>query len=110
MIADRLPEQMRAALAAAADLSETPLDRAEMLVEIAIGLQQRPKTPQHLQAAVELYDHALALCADDESLMRARITARKATALQALPEDGTASLEAARDAFEAAMPVLAALG
>jgi tetratricopeptide (TPR) repeat protein len=110
VIADRLPDQLRAAFAAAEDESETPLDRAEMLVEIAMSLQQRPKTPQHLFGAVELYDRALALSPVDETLLRARITARKATALQALPDEGTISLEAARDAFEAAAPVLAALG
>jgi tetratricopeptide (TPR) repeat protein len=110
MIADRLPDQMRAALAAAEDESATPLDRTEMLVEIAMGLQQRPKTPQHIEGAIELYDRALALCPDDEELLRARITARKATALQTLPEEGTDSLEAARDAYEIAMPVLADQG
>lgn len=110
MIADRLREQLRAALAAAEDESEAPLDRAEMLVEIAMSLQQRPKTPQHLEGAIELYDRALALSPADETLLRARITARKATALQALPDDGTASLEVARDALESATPVLAALG
>ncbi|MEM7400047.1 MAG: hypothetical protein AAF354_14130, partial [Pseudomonadota bacterium] len=43
-------------------------------------------------------------------LLRARITARQGTALQAIPEPGTDSLERARAAFEAAIPVLRNLG
>jgi len=110
MIAGRLDSELRAALAAAEDASATPRERAEMLMEIAMGLQQRPKTPEHLAGAVALYDRALAVCPGDERLLRARISARRATALQATPEDGTASLEAARLAYDEAIPVLAELG
>lgn len=110
MIADRLEDDVRAALAAAKDEAALPLERAEMLMEMAMGLQRRPRTPHHLEAAVELYDEALALCPADERLLRARITARKGTALQTLPEEGTASLELARAAFEEAIPTLNACG
>jgi len=106
----RLEELLRMAQAAAQDLDSTARERAEMLVEIAMGLQRRPKTLQHLTSAVDLYDQALALCPQEDELLRARITARKATALQAVPEQGTESLERARAAYEQSIPVLNKLG
>lgn len=110
MAADRVAEEVRAALAVAEDDAASPSERAEMLMEIAIGFQQRPKNPDQLRSAVELYDKALLICPEAEALLRARITARKGTALQAIPEQGTSFLEAARDAYEAATPTLAASG
>jgi tetratricopeptide (TPR) repeat protein len=110
MIAGRLESELAAALAAAEDETATLRERAEMLMEIAMGLQRRPKTPEHLAGAVALYDRALAVCPDGERLLRARICARRGTALQAMPEDGTASLEAARDAFDEAIPVIGEFG
>jgi tetratricopeptide (TPR) repeat protein len=100
----------RAALAAARDESVPPLERAEMLMEIAMGLQRRPKTAEQLRDAVALYDEALALCPPAEELLAARLTARKGTALQALPAESTDTLAQARDAYQAALPVLGRLG
>ena len=77
-----------AAADACRDPSATPAERAQMLMELAIGLQRRPKTPAHLAAAIRLYDDALAQCPGSEPLLAARIEARRATALQALPEEG----------------------
>ena len=110
MSADRVEDQVRAALAAAEDVDATPSERAEMLMEIAMGLQQRPKTARQLQSAIELYDKALAICPAEDRLLRARVGARRGTALQAVVEEGPASLEAARDAFADAIPTLAELG
>ncbi len=110
MVGDRVADEIRAALAAADDEGATLVERAEMLMEIAMGLQQRPKSPDQLRSAVELYDRAFAICPEDERLLRARITARKGTALQAIPERGTASLARARSAFEDAMPTLIDFG
>jgi len=110
VLSDRVQEEMRAALAAAADASATPIQRAEMLMEIAMGLQQRPKSPDQLKAAVELYQTALTLCPEDERLLGARIAARMATALQAIPEQGATYLEQARAAFEPAIATLRELG
>jgi tetratricopeptide (TPR) repeat protein len=103
-------ELVRAGLAAAGDAGASAAERAQMLMELAAGLQQRPKTPEHLEAAVELYQAALAVCPEDEALLKARITASKGTALQALPQPGTASLALARQAYEAALPDLKRLG
>lgn len=99
-------EQVSAALAAAEAETASPVERAEMLMEIAIGLQVKPRSPQELNVAIELYERALALCPAEQPLLAARIGARKATALQALPEAGTESLEKARDALDAALPVI----
>src|SRR5688572_31343398 len=86
MSAGEAEHVLRVALAAARDPSASEVERAEMLMEVALGLQQRPKTPDDLRGAVALYDEALAVCAADEALLLARITARKGTALQALRE------------------------
>lgn len=99
-------EQVRAALAAAETESASAEERAEMLMEIAVSLQVKPKSPTELEVAIELYDRALALCPAEHGLLAARIRARKATALQALPEAGPHSLEMAREALNDAMPVI----
>jgi tetratricopeptide (TPR) repeat protein len=100
-----LPEsQFDAALKTVDSAAETTEEKAEMLMEIAMGMQVRPKTPDQLQRAIDLYRRALDLAED--KLLRARITARLGTALQALPAGGTAALKQARDAHEAALPIL----
>jgi tetratricopeptide (TPR) repeat protein len=99
-------EQVRAALAAAEAEAARPEERAEMLMEIAVGLQVKPKSAGEIRAAVELYDRALEICPSSHLLLAARIAARKATALQAIPEDGTVSLELARDALQGAVPAM----
>jgi tetratricopeptide (TPR) repeat protein len=104
--AERAQAELRAALTAADDASASPVERAEMLMEIAMGLQQRPKSPEQLVAAVALYDRALSICPETQPLLRARIQARKGTALQAIPGEGTEALENARTAHEEALLVL----
>ena len=110
MITGLLGDEVRAALAAADDAEASPSERAEMLMEIAMGLQRQPKSPDQLHAAVALYDKALAICTEDMRLLSARILARKGTALQAIPEEGTAALEQARSAFEQAIRTMTELG
>lgn len=110
MGAERLDEELGAALAAADDASIDPAERAEMLMEMAMGLQQRPPTPEHLEGAVRLYQRALELCPDDEPLLAARVRARRATALQITPAEDTRHLEAARDDYRAALPAITAGG
>ncbi len=109
--------QLQAALNAVAQADASAGDKAEMLVEIALGLQQRPREPAQLQVAVELYTQALALYPAELELARARIRARRATALQMLPADsdnhggeGDSALARAREDLEAARPALAAGG
>lgn len=106
---DQLSEQVRAALVTAADVGLSAAERTEMLMEIAVVLQQRGESA-HLGSAIALYDKALALCPEPERLLCARITARRATALQAMPGEDSAFLDAAHDAYQQAIPVLAELG
>lgn len=105
-MAVRLEEKVRAALFAADADQASPIERAEMLMEIAISLQIKPKSPDELVAAVRLYDRALDVCPPSDALLAARIGARKATALFSIPTQSTQSLEQARDALSKALPVL----
>ena len=102
--------QFAAALIAAEDPAASPEERAEMLMEIAMGLQQKPKSPDQLRDAVTLYQRALAEAPEHATLMRAHINARMGTALQAIPDGGAETLKQAGDCYEAALPVLRELG
>jgi tetratricopeptide (TPR) repeat protein len=102
--------QYDAALRAVESDDATPEEKAEMLMEIAMGMQQRPKSPRQLEEAIALYGRALALCPAGASGLRARIRARQGTAFQALPEGGTESLRQAREAFEESLRTLAVVG
>ncbi len=100
-----------AALRAAEVESTEPHERADMLVEIAMGLQHRPKSADQLRGAVALYERAIALCSrEDDAVNVARIRARMGTALQAIPSEGCDELLCAREAYEAAETVLRAFG
>lgn len=107
---ERAEADVRAALAAADDPSASPAERAEMLMEIAMGLQRRPKNPDQIRAAIALYVRASQTCPPDERLLAARIAARKGTALLALPEGGDDALQQARGAFETAIAIFRDLG
>lgn len=109
--------EVRAALAQADDPAASPAERAEMLMEIAQGLQRRPRSADVLHDAIALYRRARALLADDEplratahALLAARAWAREATAHQALPDGGVPALRTARECLEAALPVIEAQG
>jgi tetratricopeptide (TPR) repeat protein len=107
---DRAEGLVRAALAAARDDTATPVERAEMLMEIAMGLQRRPRSGEQLKQVLALYDEALTICPDGEPLLGARLAARRATALQALPGEGDEAMKQARNAYEEVLPVLLRLG
>ncbi len=98
--------QFEAALKAVESDAATPAEKAEMLMEIAMGMQLRPKTAEPLEHAVTLYRRALEICPLDSPLLRARITTRLGTALQALPAGGDESLKEARRCYETALETL----
>jgi tetratricopeptide (TPR) repeat protein len=98
--------QFDAAIAAAESDAASPEEKAEMLMEIAMGMQGRPKTAEQLYQAITLYERALATCPADAPLLRARIRARQGTALQALPDGGISALRKAQACYEQALPVL----
>jgi len=125
--------QALAALGAShvATMEAGPLEKIEMLAEMALGLQQKPKSVQQLHDATALYDHALRLCLGADSsalreaaaplpdpalssgaapLLAARLRVRKASALRAIPGPGIEFLSLARNELERALPVLRASG
>lgn len=84
-------------------------ERAEMLMEIALGLQRRPRCPEDLEQVNHLYKEGLQICPDEDALLRARLLAGQATALLATPGD-TRVLEEAVHCLRSALPVLQTLG
>src|SRR4051812_4589998 len=92
------------------DEREPPEVRAEMLMEMALGLQLRPKSAQQLHDALALYDRALAICPDSAAVLRARIHARLGTAHQALPDGGKEALLSASQNYERALAELGTSG
>ncbi|MGA1598741.1 MAG: hypothetical protein ACO4AU_06795 [bacterium] len=85
-------------------------EKVEMLMELAMGLQHKPKSVDQLHQALELYAEAFKLCPPGEALLQARIRARTATALQSIPHQGTEFLQEAREHYEQATPILKQLG
>jgi tetratricopeptide (TPR) repeat protein len=103
-------QQFEAAMAAAADADASPQERAEMLMEIAMGLQSRPQSAQQLIDAIGLYERALAVAPPEAALLQARICARMGTALQALPDTDAPTLARALQCFQGAIATLQHLG
>ncbi len=81
-------------------------DKVEMLMQIAKGIQLKPKSPQQLHNAIRLYDEALHICPAHETLVIARIEAMKGTAFQAIPDNSADFLLKAQAQYEVALPVL----
>ena len=97
-------EQMRSALQAADDPGAPPAERAEMLMEIARGLQIKPRSAQHLHDAINLCRRALALVPENNALLVARICAREGAGHQALPDGGAEALYSAAECYQRARP------
>jgi tetratricopeptide (TPR) repeat protein len=106
----RADHEFLQALVAVEASDRGPVEKVEMLVEMALGLQQKPKSPTQLHHAVSLFDRALALCPEHEQLLAARLHAGKATALRAVPGPGIEHLQLARGELERAIPRLRELG
>ncbi|OUL32403.1 hypothetical protein BV372_19205 [Nostoc sp. T09] len=97
---------VKAAIAAIASESATTQEKIEMLIELAQGLQKKPKTAQDLWSAVALYKRANEMCSNDYPLMKARAKVGMAGALKAIPEEGTELLLEAKAAYTEALPIL----
>ena len=102
--------EFEAALRAVEAEDATPEEKTEMLMEVAMGMQTRPKTSDQLRTAIQLYERALATCPVDAPLLGARVRARMGTALQALPDTGFDALRRARACYEEALPNLKSRG
>lgn len=92
--------RFEAALRAVETADATAEEKSEMLMEIAMGMQQKPKSPRQLEEAIELYQRALDLCPLQSGALRARLLARQGTALYALPSDNSEPLRRAQECFE----------
>lgn len=103
-------QQVQAALKAVENQAATESEKAEMLMEIAMGLQQKPETPDDILAAVDLYRMAMELVPEGEGLGLARIRARLATALMTVPSDDARELKLARTEIETALATLTGEG
>ncbi|BAY13785.1 hypothetical protein [Calothrix sp. NIES-2098] len=97
---------VKAAIAAIASESATTQEKIEMLIELAQGLQKKPKTAQDLWSAVALYKRANEMCGDDYPLMKARAKVGMAGALRSIPEEGSELLLEAKTAYTEALPIL----
>lgn len=109
-IGSRTKQQVDAALAAVEDADASDADKAQMLMEIAMGLQQSPREAADLFAAVDLYTKALTLLPQHEILAAARIRARMATALMAVPSSDATEMKQARSEMTIALATLVAEG
>ena len=107
---NRTSDEVKAALAAVAQADSPDAEKAEMLMEIAMGIQQKPKSPTDLEAAVALYRQAIERCPAAEPLLTARIRARLSTALTGLLAPDAAPLQEAREQMQGALATLTAQG
>lgn len=103
--------ELQQALAAVDAESVAAGDRINMLVEIAMRLQQQPRDVSQLQSAVTLYERALELGERMGAgpLELTRIRARRATALMQLPDQLVSQKEILSE-LKAAREVLAMQG
>ena len=106
----RTESVVKAALECVQAEAATHSEKVEMLMEIAMGLQIRPKSPDDLHQSVRLYEEALALCAAEDQPLRGRIHARLATALQAIPSNDVSPLRMAQQNLETARDLLKDVG
>lgn len=97
---------IKAALAAIESDEASLSEKVEMLIEMAVGLQEKPKSSQQLEDAVFLYHRGLELCPPDYSLLRARCLSGMGTALRTIPAEGARLLLEAKIAYETALPML----
>jgi tetratricopeptide (TPR) repeat protein len=99
----RTVDDVSAARRVVAESDATTAEKAEMLMEVAMGLQQKPKQAEDILAAIALYEEAAVLCGTTQLLLLARIRARLATALMALPAETAEPIERARELLRLAL-------
>jgi len=107
---NRTIDHVNAARRVVDESSAGPAEKAEMLMEIAMGVQQKPQQVEDILAAIGLYREAISLCEADDALLSARIKARMATALMAVPAEDATFLEEARDVLRVSISTMSDLG
>lgn len=105
-MSSRVSEEIQASLRAVeSDTGATDAEKAEMLMEIAMGIQSKARQSSDLLSAIDLYERALGMCPMQHYVLHARIQARMGTALQSVPSESVEYLERARNAYESARRV-----
>jgi tetratricopeptide (TPR) repeat protein len=97
---------VKAAIAAIESETATITEKLEMLLEMAMGLQKKPKDPEQLHQAIALYQHAIDLSEPDYPFFWARAMAGMATALRTIPTEDVEVLLQAKALYEKALPML----
>ncbi len=103
---DLADEVVRAAIASIEVESATLVEKLEMLIEMATGLQKKPKHAEQLWQAVTLYERAIELCENSQPLLKGRSLAGMGTALRTIPDEGPGLLLRAKTCYETALPLL----
>ncbi|MDJ0658475.1 MAG: hypothetical protein QNJ42_03185 [Crocosphaera sp.] len=97
---------VKAALTAIESETATLAEKVEMLIEMAAGLQNKPKTSQQLEDAILLYQRGLELCGPEMPLLQARCLSGMGTALRTIPSEGSDLLLQAKTAYDKALAIL----
>ena len=97
---------VKAAIAAIASESATTEEKIQMLIEMALGFQKKPKTSQDLRNAVSLYYRAYQMCGEDYPLLKAKALVGMAGTLGTIPDGGSELLLQAKAGYEEAIPIL----
>ncbi|MCM0591602.1 MAG: hypothetical protein HEQ35_21950 [Gloeotrichia echinulata IR180] len=97
---------VKAAIAAIASESATTEEKIQILIEMALGFQKRPKTAKDLRYAVSLYYRAYQMCGEDYPLLKAQALVGMAGTLQTIPDGGSELLLQAKAGYEEALPIL----
>jgi len=97
---------VKAALNAIESELATVPEKIQMLIEMANGLQQKPKDIKQLHDAISLYQQAIELSNQDYPLLQARALVGMATALRTMPVEGPDLLLEAREGYETALEIL----
>ncbi|MGK7919181.1 MAG: hypothetical protein AB4080_04135 [Trichodesmium sp.] len=97
---------VKAALNAIESESANISEKIQMLIEMADGLQQKPKNSKQLDDAISLYEQAIELSSDDYPLLQGQALAGMATALRIMPGEGPELLLEAKKAYETALEIL----
>lgn len=102
----RSQEEANAARQAVLTADASAEEKAEMLMEVAMGMQQQPKSLEDLTEAIALYGEAVELCPVTALLLTARIKARMATAQMSVPANTPDYLLGAQESMNSALEIL----
>ncbi|MGD1807123.1 hypothetical protein ACP6PL_17040 [Dapis sp. BLCC M126] len=97
---------VKAALNAIESESANVVEKIQMLIDMATGLQQKPKDAKQLHDAICLYQQAIELSSQNYALLQAKALAGMATALRTMPGEGPDLLLEAKEAYETALEIL----